>query len=168
MAQVTNITYDTADTLTITSFDSLAADGWCVSTQVDNTSDLFVDFLVGGLAVTSATPVAGDTVDIYAVAVYSDTATDVGGAVDTTGAIGATAEVLTIETEFISENLRFLMSISTDKTSAEQYHWGPVSVASAFSGVLPKKWAIVMHNNTSETSGTGNTLKGYGITYTHT
>lgn len=167
MAVVTT-TYATTAACTVTNIESLTADAWASATQVDNTSNNYVDVLVGGVMVTSATPVAGDTINIYVAATYSDTDTDVGGAVDTTGAIGTATEVLTETTEFIKENLTLLAVVTADTTSAEQYHFGPISVASAFGGVMPRKWTIIVHNNTTETMGTGNTIDYTGITYTST
>jgi hypothetical protein len=165
---VLTTTYAATAACTVTNIESLTSGAYASTTQVSNTSTNYIDVLVGGVVVTSATPVAGDTIDIYIVATYSDTDTDVGGAVDTTGAIGTATEVLTETTEFITENTTLLAVVVADTTSAEQYHWGPVSIASAFGGTMPRKWTIIVHNNTTETMGTGNTIDYTGVTYTST
>jgi len=171
----TKIKYAATAAITVTAWDSLGTGAYAVSAQVDNTSNLYMDVLVGGVLATDNTlfPDADDTFDLYVVATYSDTDTDVTSALDATGAIGTTSEVLTegIAGEFIKENMIFLGSVSmsdTDMAAAEFVHFGPFSIAEVFGGIMPRKWAIVLHNTCAvgvlETTGT--TLDYTGITFT--
>lgn len=173
---ILTITPAATSALTVSAWDSLADGAWASSTQVDNTSTDYVDALVGGVIATDNTnlPTANGTFNIYVAATYSDTDTDVTSALDSTGAIGTAGEALTEgkDGEFIKENLILLTVVSvgdTTLTAAEFIHWGPVSVASAFSGVMPRKWTLIMHNDSGgDVETTGTTCDFTGIQYTST
>ena len=167
---VTNITYATTAGVTGSAVDSAASGVYVSWNQVDNTgaTEQYVDVLVGGYITVGASWTTGETVDVYVVATYSDTDTDVGSAMDATGAIGTTSEVLTnggASGEFVIENANFLTSVLTE-TASEGYHWGPVSLASAYGGTMPRKWTIIYHVNGTGALSTGNTLDYTGIEYT--
>ena len=106
------------------------------------------DILVGGfVSITSGTIVAGDTVNVYVTGQYSDTATDMGGGINT----GLAADTLiTDETDFMKANLTLLAVISLEAGAvAQDYHWGPVAVAGAFGGVLPENVMFVYENDSA-------------------
>ena len=160
---VTNVTYagaaGTAITLTLT---SLANGSWRQSTVVVNTSDLYIDALVGGSVQVGTSPTAGSTIDIYAYGQYDASGEYTGGASGSDSAYTAGEDVGT---------LRFLTSIvvGPSGTSDVDYEWGPVSVAQAFGGVLPQRWGLVVENNTGATlnaTGTNNETAYTGIDYT--
>jgi hypothetical protein len=134
---------------------------------VDNTSNLYVDFLVGGMIGSLGTSwAAGESVDIYLIGQYSDTATDVGGGIGTGLGNGDAAE--TQDADFVLENLPLVYSLSPEQTAPttdQDYHWGPVSIASIAGGVPPKKWSLLIHNNTGGSVDSGN-LNYVGIKYT--
>jgi hypothetical protein len=167
----TNIAYaaDTAITLTAWST-SLANGDFAYSQVVDNSTNLYVDAYVGGdIAFSTAVGgpiVAGDTMDIYVVGQYSDTATDL------TGAIDALADWDTEEAEdtaFVKANCKLMVSLSPQATTpdtTQDLHFGPIGVAQFFGGILPKKWGLLLHNNTAATLGSGSTVNYVGITYT--
>lgn len=176
MATITTINYATTTAVTVSSWDSLGAGSWASATQVDNTANQYIDVLVGGVLATdnAVFALANETFKMYILATYSDTDTDVGGALDATGAISTAGEALTegIAGEFLKENIKLLDIISVGETTltvAEFIHWGPVSIAQVFGGIIPRKWTLVLHNDTTgilETTGT--TADYTGITFTNT
>jgi len=164
------IKYATDSALAVTEWDAtLAAGQFATSAIYDNTSTLYTDVLVGGvLELDATTPVAGDTMDIYIAGQYSETATDMGGGIDALFD-AATEEV--VDTAFVTANLVLFAVVSVEATTpatAQGYHWGPVSVASAFGGIMPKRFMLVLHNNTAGTMAAGPDVNTTGITYTST
>lgn len=164
----TKITYAADSAITVTQWESLGADAWATSSNVDNTSNLYIDMLVGGEIAASATTIAaGESFDIYVAARYDkDTTTSYGGGIGTAFAAGA-AE--TADTDFNPLNLRLLTSVSVEATApdtTQDYMWGPVSVAEHFGGILPQHFILVLHNNTGSAMTTGNVVNSVGITYT--
>lgn len=161
-----NVSYAAAASITMTNT-SLADGGWRCSAEVDNGTNLYVDALVSG-SIQTGTLSADGTIDVYVVGALGDgtyftagiDASDKGitwGTTDDTGVDG-------------ERNLRHLESIATDGADDDtDMHFGPCSVASAFNGVMPKKWAVVVENNTGaalHATGTNNTIDYEGIEYT--
>lgn len=166
MAVITT-TYASAVNLTVTQWGTnLAADQWGFSAIVDNTSDNYMDVLVGGLLeVGTTTPAAGDTLDIYVYGNYdTGTSSAIGGVIDALYT-GTDAEK-TEGTDFQKENLYLLQVVSAEANVG--YHWGPVGIAQAFGGTVPPKWGLILHNNGSATMAAGSLAEYIGITYTST
>lgn len=154
----TKVTYASAGTVTIT-LTSLANGSWRQSAVVDNTSNLYLDAHVGGSVQTGTTPTAGGTIDIYVYASYDNT-------LYTGGASGSDAAYTADGEEGL---FRRLETIIVDASSDTDYIWGPTSVAELFGGYLPRKWGIVMENNTGaalNATGTNNEVQFSGITVT--
>ena len=159
------IKYASATNLTVTSWGTgLAAGQYGFSAIVDNTTNLYMDALVGGLLeVGTTTPAAGDTLDIYVYGMYDEaTSTALTGAIDALYAGTDTEE--TEGTDFIIENMKFLTSVTAESNVG--FHWGPESIAQLFGGVMPPKWGLVLHNNGSATMAAGSLAEYIGITYT--
>ena len=139
-------------TLTLT---SLANGSWRQSTVVDNTSNLYLDAMLGGSVQTGTTPTANGTIDIYLYGTYDGT-NYTGGASGSDAAYTADGE----------ENLfQLVKSIVVDTTSDQDYVWGPISVATAF-GTMPSKWGMVVENNSGTTlnaTGTNNEAQFVGV-----
>ena len=170
MATVTTITYATDTALAVTEWDTtLAAGQYATSAIYDNTTTKYVDVLVGGvLEIDATTPVAGDTMDIYVSGQYSETATDMTGAIDAL-LNAATEEVA--EVAFVKANLKLLTSVAVEAgtpATAQGYHWGPESIAALFGGIMPKRFMLLLHNNTAGTMAAGPDVNATGITFTHT
>ncbi len=166
----TKITYGSDVALAVTEWDAtLAAGEFATSAIFDNTTSLFMDVLLGGLLeLDAATPVVGDTMDIYIVGQYSGTATDMTGAID--ALLNAATEEVE-DTAFVKANLILLASVAVEATTpatAQGYHWGPVGVAQFFGGVLPQRFMLILHNNTAGTMAAGPDVNTVGITYTST
>ncbi len=168
---VTTITYATDEAIAVTEWDAtLAAGQYATSAIFDNTTNNYVDVLLGGiLELDATTPVAGDTMDIYISGNYDvDTATDMTGGIDALFD-AATEEV--VDTAFVAANLILLASVAVEATTpatAQGYHWGPIGVAQYFGGVMPQKFMLTLHNNSAGTMAAGPDVNAVGITYTST
>ena len=168
---VTKITYAADAAVTVTTWGTGLANGeFAVSAVIDNSSSLYVDAYIGGdIAVSTATGgpiVAGDSMDLYVIGQYSDTSTDLTGAI---AALLGYGNEEAVDVAFIKANLKLVVSIQVQiatPDTTEDLHYGPEGIAQHFGGVMPKKWAIILHNNTAATLGSGSNLNVVGITYT--
>jgi len=170
---MTGIVYSGDVAITSSNWESLAADKWATLPIVDNTSTLYIDMLVGGqinLGTATGTLAAGESFDIYVSAPYlQGTTTTITGGID--AAFDQNDNSLTEDTEFNPLNLIFLTSVSVRATTPDVelgYNFGPVSIASAFGGIMPQKFVLVGHNNTGGTTkATTSTtaINTVGITY---
>jgi len=131
-------TSNQAITCTIT---SLANNGQRGSTAIDNTSNLFLDALVQVKVKSagSATSATG-TVNIYAYGTAD------GGSNYSDGVSGTDSSA----TLTSPPNVRIIGVINVVANSTT-YIGGPFSVASAFGGILPDHWGIVVENKTAAT-----------------
>ena len=160
------IAYAADEAIAVTAWGTgLAATQYASSALFDNTTNLYVDVLVGGiLQLDATTPVAGN---IYIAGNYQTaTATDMTGGID---ALFDAATEETADVGFNPLNLIFLTSVAVEATTpatAQGYHWGPVSVAQAFGGIMPQKFFLVLHNNTAGTMAASSNVNAVGITYT--
>lgn len=142
--------YASAATLTIT-LASLGSDSNLLigreSTVVDNTSNLYVDALIGGKITTGTSPTADRRIRVFAYGTYD-------GTIYTAGATGSDAGLtLTAKKKLL---LALVATIPTANTSNNTYNWGPISLARAFGGILPSKWGIwVVHDTGVNLNSTG-------------
>jgi len=145
--------YATASDLTIT-LASLASDTNLLAGQesgaFDNSSNLYLDCLVSGKITTGTSPTTGKSIQVWAVGSWDGTSwPDVFDGTDS-------AETIT-SANHKNSICRFIAEMATDATSDRAYHFGPVSIAAAFGGVMPVKWVLfVVHNtavNLNSTSG---------------
>lgn len=137
--------YPSASDVTIT-LASLASDTNLLtgreSTAVDNSSNLYLDYLVSGKITTGTSPTTAKSIQVWAVGSWDGTTwPDVFDGTDS-------AETITTANHKNSV-CRFLAEMATDATSNQTYHFGPVSVASAFGGVLPPKFVLFVTHNTA-------------------
>jgi hypothetical protein len=128
------------------------------STAIDNTSNLFLDVLVYlAVKLQTGTPAGDKAVYVY---VYGSE----DGTNYTDNATGSDANITLRQ----PTNLRPLGVISTPDSGGLTYKSGPMSLAAAFGGVIPRKWGIVVLNSTGVTlSATeGDHAKSYtGVYY---
>lgn len=144
MADV-KVNYPAASDVTIT-LASLASDTNLLtgreSTAVDNSSNLYLDYLVSGKVTTGTSPTTAKSIQVWAVGSWDGTNwPDVFDGTDS-------AETIT-SANHKNSVCRFLAEMATDATSDRTYHFGPVSVASAFGGVLPPKFVLFVTHNTA-------------------
>jgi predicted porin len=155
-----SIFYDAAGTITLTSSGLASTAGLLVgrqSTVVDNTSSLYIDFLVGGKLVTTATTTTNTQIQIWAFASYDGT----------TFSAGAGASDAGFTPDAGAKNLmRLLIIIPNITTTAVTYAFGPFSIAQAYGGVLPIKWGIYIVHNTGTALAAGGETKYTPVKYT--
>lgn len=155
---VTKITYGTSTAFTIT-LASLATGSARESTAIDNTTNLYLDALV----YVKAKLQAGAPATSAYIAVYAYASED--GTNYTDNATGTNA-ALTMRTP---TNLKLIGLIVTPTANGATWKSNPMSVAAAFGGILPRKWGIVVENQSgfaiSATEG-DNAYSYTGITLT--
>ena len=133
----TKITYDTDGSIAVTAWSTgLTTQLSATSAIFDNTSTLYMDVLVGGIIELDATtPILGDSLDIYIAGQYSETALDMGGAID---ALFAAAGQEVEDVSWVKANMILMKSVQVEATTpaiAQGYHFNPMGVAQFFGGV---------------------------------
>lgn len=162
------VEYSAAQSLSVTALNSATQGQYVTSALLDNSQKGYHDIQIGGMFIVDATWAAGDTVDVYAAGVYSDTDTDIGGAFDDAGEITENATI-TEGTNFSVNNLKLLQSVTVAAATQLEAHWGPVLIAGRFGGVPPKKTILVFHINSADSGDdmvSGARCNYIGITYT--
>lgn len=138
--------YAASSALTIT-LASLASSATFVagaeSDAVDNTSNKYLDYLLAGKVTVGTSPTANTEIRVYVAALIEDsTYPDV---FDGTGS----AETIT-SVGVGSGFLRLAATMLVDATTSDRTYWfGPVSVASLFGGVMPKKFVVFVAHSTA-------------------
>jgi hypothetical protein len=136
-----SLQYANAITLAMT-LASLASDTNLVagreSTAVDNATDQFIDFLVGGKITTGTSPTASRQIEVWAYGSYDGVAFSA----------GATGQDANFSPAGEKTQLKLITVIPTDSTSNHAYEWGPFSIAQAFGGIVPSKWGLFVVHNT--------------------
>lgn len=147
------VAYGTASDATIT-LASLASDTNLLagreSATVDNTTTLALDYLVSGKIRAGTSPTASRSIEVWAVGSWDGT--------NWPDVFDGTESAETVTSADIKASIcRLVAAMATANTSDRDYHFGPVSIASAFGGVVPPKFVIfVVHNtgvNLNSTAG---------------
>ncbi len=173
----TKIKYAADEAIVGTNWDALASKAWATLPAFDNTTNLYVDVLVGGkIHFDTATGIilVGDTFDIYVSALYdNDVASSYTGGIDTL--FTANDSSLTVDVEFNPLNMKLLAVIKPEATAPDieqSYNWGPYSIAGLFGGIVPQKFILVGNNNSNDAilkaATSDHVVNAVGITYTHT
>jgi hypothetical protein len=147
---------DSGEVLTIT-LDNLASAATREGDAISNVDDLFMDVLISACLTTNASAPTGDKC-CYVYAYGSVDAT-----VYTDNALGADGAL----TPTSPTNLKLLGVVSMPSASTS-YFGGPWSLASAFGGVVPARWGIVVLNSTGnalDNTGGLNYVKYQGAQY---
>ena len=114
------------------------------SSQIDNTSNKYVDALVSGTVSVGTTPTANTVIGIYVYGAETSLATTALDVLDGTDS----AETLT--NAGILSALKLGASIAVPaNTSDVAYIVLPFSVAALFGGVMPKFWGLFVSHNTA-------------------
>lgn len=153
-----NVAYGTATTISLTS-DSLASSATAgrESTVVDNSSNLYLDALVTfKIVYPNSAPANHKGIYVFA---YAWDGTDY--TYPCTGSDAAVTLDDITTTAYQLAQIGFIPAVQ-NKTLYSR----PFSVASAFGGVLPKKWGVAILNYSGQTLSTGNTCRYQGITTT--
>lgn len=113
------------------------------SSQIDNTSNKYMDCLVSGVVSVGTTPTANTAIAVYVYGADTSLATTALDVLDGTDS----AETLT--NTGILNALRLGATVAVPAaTSDVQYIVLPFSVASLFGGVMPKFWGLFVSHNT--------------------
>lgn len=147
----TKVTYGSSSNLTIT-LASLATDASLLvgreSSEVDNTTNRYVDYLLSGKITTGTSPTASKFIEVHVVGLMDDSTYP--------SVFDGTDSAETVTAAVKSGVCRLAASIDTTNTSDVTYYFGPVSVASLFGGVMPKKFIVfVTHNTAVNLNSTG-------------
>jgi hypothetical protein len=110
------------------------------SNAIDNSSGLYLDYFLAGRIMTGTTPTVG-VIEVNVVAMQDDTTwPDV---------FDGTSSAETVTTVDIKNAIcRLAASMVNTATSNIAYSFGPVSVASLFGGVCPRKFAVFVTHST--------------------
>jgi hypothetical protein len=157
------IAYAASSNLTVTNLAGLASSsthvtGW-ESAVIDNTSNLYVDYLVSGKITVESSGLSAGYIKIWIVPTIDDTPTYPGGFDGT-----ESAETTPLDDENgTAAGAVLAKTIATDTTASQVYWIAPFSVAKLFGGVCPAKFVIFITQSTGttlETSGQQVTIKG--------
>lgn len=146
MASPVKVAYAASTSLTIT-LAGLATSSTLLtgrsSILVDNTSNLYIDYLVGGQITVGTTPTINTQINVWAIGELNDTptwpdgfdGTDSGKSVTSTG-VGY-------------GYLKSVQQLSVDSTTSNRaYPFGPVSLKQLYGGSLPAKFLLFVAHNT--------------------
>ena len=137
--------YAASSALTITLASLASSSTWVTgqeSTAVDNTTNLYEDYLLAGKITTGTTPTTATEIRVYVVGLAEDsTYPDVFDGTDS-------AETWTT-TGIRDSAARLAGRMEVTATSNVTYWFGPVSVAALFGGTLPKKFVVFVAQNTA-------------------
>lgn len=163
--------YRASANLTVTNLHSLASSqgllaGWTSGT-IDNTSNKDVDILVSAKFTKAASNLQAGVIEVWAYAMLDDSNWP---DVFSSGTEGTEGTATIHDDEQKKEAFRSLWSTTTDTGTSEVHNMPPVSVASAFGGVLPPKFAVFVTGNattttTAQFASSGNQVTTKGVNY---
>lgn len=138
------LSYPAASDLTIT-LASLASDTNLLtgreSAALDNSANLYLDYLISGKITAGTSPTASRSIEVWAVGSWDGT--------NWPDVFDGTESAETITSADIKASVcRLVASMATASTSDRTYHFGPVSLASAFGGTLPPKVVLFVTHST--------------------
>lgn len=168
MAGDIKLKYPAASTAqTVTNLHSLASSsdwtaGW-TSASVNNTSNVYLDYLYGFTFTTHASNRQAGFINIYVVASLNDTPTWPATA---TGTIGTEGALSFTDSEERDTLCRLLGSIVVDNTASAIYTFPQTGIAQLFGGVMPTHHAIYVAQNCSTTTTAGLASSGSAVYYT--
>lgn len=138
------IEYAASSALTITLASLGTSATWVAgreSTEVDNTSNKYLDYLLAGKITTGTSPTDAREIRIYVVGLIEDsTYPDVFDGTDS-------AETVT-SVQIRDSCMRLATVIATNNTSDRTYWFAPVSIAALFGGAMPKKFVVFVTHST--------------------
>jgi len=113
------------------------------STLVDNTTDLYDDFLVSGKITTGTSPTTAKTIELWCIPSWDGTTwPDVFDGTDS-------AETITNAEVKVGLLRALVWSVGTNATSNVTYHFAGVSIAAMFGGVVPPKFSFFLTHDTA-------------------
>ena len=168
MAGDIKLKYPAASTaVTVTNLHSLASSsdwtaGWS-SPSVNNTSNVYLDYLYGFTFTTHASNRQAGSINIYVIAALNDTPT---WPATSTGTIGTEGTLSFTDTEERDCLCRLLGSITVDSTASAVYAFPATGIAQLFGGSVPPYHAIFVAQNCGTTTTAGFAAAGSAVYYT--
>lgn len=130
--------------LTIT-LASLASDSALLagrqSAEVDNATNLYLDYLLAGKVTTGTSPTDATRIEVWVAALLNDSTYP-----DAISTGDANRSITSAGIKVAA--LRLAAVLSVDSTSNRAYAFAPVSVASLFGGVMPDRFVVFVVHNT--------------------
>jgi hypothetical protein len=169
MAGDLKMKYPAASTaLAVTTLHSLASSqdwtaGWG-GISVNNTSNVYLDYLYGFTFTTHASNRQAGSINIYVIAALNDTPTWPAVSSGTLGTADAT--IAFTDTEERDTLCRLLGSITVDNTASAIYTFPATGIAQLFGGWVPPYHAIYIAQNCSTTTTAGLASSGSAVYYT--
>lgn len=147
--------YAASAALTITLASLASSITWIVgreSTEVDNSTNKYLDYLLSGKITVGTTPNAATQIRVYAWGLMEDTPTRPINVAGSDAGLTPTGGQSVIDPLF---KLAAVMS-TVDTTSDRTYWFGPLSIAVLFGGQMPKRFGVwVTHNTNVVLNATG-------------
>jgi hypothetical protein len=140
---------------TVTNLQSLAASqtlvaGWG-SASVNNTSNVYRDYLYGGTLTSHASNRQAGTIAIYAVAALNDTPT---WPAVSSGTLGSEGAIAFADVYRLRSLTRLLISWDVDSSASAIYTFPPLGIRSLFGEIPPYHCLFITHNiSTTTTAG---------------
>lgn len=144
--------YGSSSAITIT-LASLASDTNFLagreSTEIDNTTNKYLDYLLAGKITSGTTPTASKEIRVYVAALLDDSTW--GDVFD-----GTDSNETVTNSGIRDSYLKWACTIVPSTTSDIAYPFGPISVRALFGGAMPKKFVVfVVHNTVAALNATG-------------
>jgi hypothetical protein len=149
--------------MTFTSLNSLASDSNLLAgasaLAVDNTANLYLDYLLAGLVKNNASnaPTAGKEIDVWLYRSFDDTPTYP----DT---LAGTDAAKTITTTNILNSLgKQVASMIVAATTSQVNPFDAGAISGYWNGIVPKLWSVfIVHNSAQALAASGNTVSYQG------
>jgi hypothetical protein len=159
------LAYGAASALTQTNLDGLASSaahtaGW-KSTAVDNSTALYLDYIVNASLQAESTGLSAGEMRMYLVAELNDTTWP-----DQNVFAGGEGPVTMTDTELRDAVCRLAAMTATDTTASRLYNLMCPSAAAVFGGTVPRKFIVVITQSTGttlETTGDPNQVYVKGV-----
>lgn len=155
------LAYAASSSVTVTNLHSLASSstfvaGW-ESGEVDNSTNLYVDYIVNAKIVVAASGLSAGEIRLYLVAELEDaTWPDVFDGTEST-------ETVT-DTEIRDAICRLGAATATDTTASRTYYLNCPSIAAVFGGTVPRKFVVfVTHSTGAALAASGNAVYTKGV-----
>ena len=154
-----------ATALTVTNLHSLASSvtwvtGWTSGT-VDNTTNVYLDYLVGATFTTHASNRQAGVITMYAYAPLDGTTTwpDLFSA----GTEGTEGTLTFNSAEARDSGVRFVAACPVNNTASAVFTIPPTGLKDIFGGALPPKFALIVVSSASTTTTTGLAAAGSAV-----
>lgn len=158
------IAYAASSNLTVTNLGGISSSstfvaGWTSGT-IDNTTNLYLDYLITAQLTAESAGLSAGEMRVYVYTMLDDSNwPDLFSA----GTEGTEGTATVHDTNILAASLKLLWATATDTTASQKYVMPATSIAAAFGGVVPAKFALFVTQSTGttlETSGNQVTVKG--------